>query len=61
MWGVGVEGVEGVVEHFQEGLGVRVVFFDLGGDGDRVRIGRRCVSEICLGFFVFLVGDYFGR
>ena len=61
MWGVSVEGVEGVVEYFQEGFWVGVVFFDLGGNGDWVRIGRWCVSEICLGFFVFLVGNYFGR
>ena len=53
MWGVGVEGVEGMVEYFQECFWVGVVFFDLGGDGDWVRIGRRCVSKIRLGFFVF--------
>ena len=61
MWGVGVEGVEGMVEYFQEGFWVGVVFFDLGGDSDWVGIGGWCVPEICLGFFVFLVGDYFGR
>ena len=60
MWGVGVEGVEGLMEYFQEGFWVGVVFFDLGGDGDRVGIGRWCVSEIRLGFLIFLVGDDFG-
>ena len=60
MWGVGVEGVEGMVEYLQEGFWVGVVFFDLGGDGDWVRVGRWRVSKICLGFFIFLVGDNFG-
>ena len=61
MWGFGVEGVEGMVEYFQEGFWVGVVFFDLGGDGDWVRIWGWCVSEVCLGFLIFLVGDDFGR
>ena len=60
MWGVDVEGVEGMVEYFQEGFWVWVVFFDLGGDGDWVGIGGWCVSEICLGFLVLLMGDDFG-
>ena len=60
MWRVGVEGVEGVMEYFQECFWVGVVFFDLGGDGDRVRVREWCVSEIRLGFLVFLVRDDFG-
>ena len=56
----GVKGVEGVVEHFQGCLWVGVVLFDLGGNSDWVRIGGWCVSEICLGFLIFLVGDNFG-
>ena len=36
-WWIGVEGVEGVMEYFQECFWVGVVFFDLSGDGDRVR------------------------
>ena len=59
MWGVGVEGVESMVKYFQECLWVWVMFFDLGGDGDWVWVGRWRVSEIRLGFFVFLVGNYF--
>ena len=59
-WWVGVEGVEGVVEYFQECFWVGVVFFDLSGDSDRVRIRGWCVSEVCLGFLIFLVGDNFG-
>ena len=39
---------------------VWVVFFDLGGDGDWVGIGGWCVSEVGLGFFIFLVGNNFG-
>ena len=57
---IGVEGVKGVVEHLQECFWVGVVLFDLGGDGDQVRIRRWGVSEICLGLLIFLVGDYFG-
>ena len=60
MWGVSVEGVEGVVEYFQEGFWVGVVFLDLGGDSDRVRVGRWRVSEIRLGFLIFLMGDDLG-
>ena len=60
MWGVGVEGVEGMVEYFQKGFWVWVVFFDLGGNSDRVRVRGWCVSEVGLGFLVFLVGDDFG-
>ena len=60
MWGVGIEGVEGMMEYFQEGFWVGAVFFNLGGDGDRVGIGRWCISEICLGLFIFLVGDDLG-
>ena len=55
MWRVGVEGVEGVVEYFQEGFWVGVVFFDLGGDGDWVRIRRWGISEEGLGFLILLV------
>ena len=55
MWGVGVEGVEGVVEYFQEGFWIGVVFFDLGGNGDWVRVRRWGVSEEGLGFLIFLV------
>ena len=54
---IGVEGVEGVMEYFQEGFWVGVVFFDLGGYDDWVGIRRWCISEICLGFFIFLVGN----
>ena len=59
-WWISIEGVEGMVEYFQECFWVGVVFFDLGGDGDWVRIRRWCVSEIHLGFLIFLVGDNFG-
>ena len=55
LWRVGVEGVEGVVEYFQEGFWVGVVFFDLGGDGDWVRIRRWGISEEGLGFLILLV------
>jgi hypothetical protein len=55
MWRVGIEGVEGMVEYLQEGFWVGVVFFDLGGDGNWVRIRRWGVSEECLGFLIFLV------
>ena len=48
-----------MVEYFQEGFWVGVVFFDLGGNGDWVRIGGWCVSEVCLGFLIFLMGDDF--
>ena len=48
-----------MVEYFQERFWVGVVFFDLGGDGDWIGIRGWCVSEICLGFLIFLVGDYF--
>ena len=58
-WWVGVEGVKGVVEYFKECFWVGVVFFDLGGNGDWVRIRGWCVSEVCLGFLIFLVGDDF--
>ena len=60
MWRVGVEGVEGVMEYFQECFWVGVVFFDLSSDGDWVRIGGWCVSEVRLGFLVFLVRGDFG-
>ena len=50
-----------MVKYFQESFWVGVVFFDLGGDGDWVRVRRWGISKIRLGFFVFLVGDYFGR
>ena len=46
-----------MVEYFQECFWVWVVFFDLGGDSDWVRIRGWCVSEIRLGFLFFLVGD----
>ena len=59
-WWVGVEGVKGVVEYFQECFWVGVVFFDLGGDGDWVRVRGWCVSEVRLGFLILLVGDDFG-
>ena len=49
-----------MVEYFQEGFWVGVVFFDLGGDSDRVGIRGWRVSEVCLGFLIFLVGDNFG-
>ena len=55
MWRVGVEGVKGMVEYFQEGFWVWVMFFDLGGDGDWVRVWRWGVSKICLGFLILLV------
>ena len=45
------------MEYLQEGFWVRVVFFDLSGNCDWIRIGGWCVSEICLGFLIFLVGD----
>ena len=48
------------MEYFQKYFWVGVVFFDLGGDSDWVGIRRWCVSEICLGFLIFLVGDNFG-
>ena len=48
------------MEYFQECFWVGVVFFDLSGDGDWVRIRGWCVSEVCLGFLIFLVGDNFG-
>ena len=48
-----------MVEYFQECFWVWVVFFDLGGDSDWVGIRGWCVSEICLGFLIFLVGDNF--
>ena len=60
MWRVGVEGVKGMVEYFQEGIWVGVMFFDLGGDGDWVRVRRWGVSEVGLGFLVFCVRDDFG-
>ena len=60
MWGVGVEGVKGMVEYFQESFWVGVMFFDLGGDGDWVRVWWWGVSEICLGSLVLLVRDDFG-
>ena len=49
-----------MVEYFQECFWVGVVFFDLGGDGDWVGVRGWCVSEIHLGFLIFLVGDDFG-
>ena len=49
-----------MVEHFQESFWVRVVFFDLGGNSDWVRVGGWHVSEVGLGFLIFLVGDDFG-
>ena len=49
-----------MMEYFQEGFWVGVVFFDLSGDGDWVRIGGWCVSEVSLGFLIFLVEDNFG-
>ena len=55
MWRVSVEGVEGMVEYFQEGFRVGVVFFDLSGDGNWVRIRGWRVSEVCLGFLILLV------
>ena len=48
-----------MMEYFQEGFWVGVVFFDLGGDGDWVRIRGWCVSEVHLGFLIFLVRDNF--
>ena len=59
-WWIGVERVEGVVEYIQECFWVWVVFFDLGGDGDWVRVWGWCVSEIRLGFLIFLMRDNFG-
>ena len=59
-WWIGVERVEGMMEYFQKCFWVGVVFFDLGGDSDWVRIRGGCVSEIHLGFSIFLVGDNFG-
>ena len=58
-WWIGVEGVKGMVECFQECFWVGVVFFDLGGDSDWVRVGGWHVSEVGLGFLIFLVGDDF--
>ena len=55
MWGVGVEGVEGVVEYLQEGFWIGVVFFDLGGNSDWIRVGGWGVSEEGLGFLIFSV------
>ena len=49
-----------MVEYLQKHFWVGVVFFDLGGDSDWVGIRRWCVSEVCLGFLIFLVGDNFG-
>ena len=49
------------MEYFQEYFWVWVMFFYLGGDGDWVRVGWWCVSEVRLGFLIFLVGDNFGR
>ena len=54
MWRIGVEGVKGMVEYFQKGFWVGVMLFDLGGNSDWVRVGRWCVSEVGLGFLVFL-------
>ena len=48
------------MEYFQECFWVGVVFFDLDGDGDWVGVRRWCVSEVGLGFLIFLVGDDFG-
>ena len=48
------------MESLQECFWVGVMFFDLGGDGDSVRVGWWCVSEVCLGFLIFLVRDNFG-
>ena len=59
-WWVSIEGVKGVMEYFQECFWVGVVFFNLGGDGDWVGIRGWCVSEVRLGFLIFLVGDNFG-
>ena len=44
-----------MVEYFQEGFWVGVMFFDLGGDGDWVRIGGWCVFEVGLGFLIFQI------
>ena len=41
--GVSIEGVEGVVEYFQELFRVWVVFFDLGVNGDWMRVWWWCV------------------
>ena len=49
-----------MVEYFQKCFWIWVVFFDLGGDGDWVRVQGWSVSKICLGFLIFLVGDDFG-
>ena len=38
MWGVSVKGVKGVVEYFEELFQIWVVFLDLGGYGDWVRV-----------------------
>ena len=43
VWGVSIEGVEGVVEYFQELFRVWVVFFDLGVNGDWMRVWWWCV------------------
>ena len=59
-WWIGIEGVEGVMEYFQECFWVGVVFFNLGGDSDWAGVRGWCVSEVHLGFLIFLVGDNFG-
>ena len=51
--GVGVEGVEGVVEYFEELFTIWVVFLDLGSNGNWVRIWWWCVFEVGLGFLIF--------
>ena len=43
------------MEYFQEGFWVGVVFFDLGGNSDWVRVGGWGVPEEGLGFLVLLV------
>ena len=60
MWRVSVEGVKGMVEYFQEGFWIGVMFLDLGGDGDWVRVWRWGVSEVGLGLLVLRVRDDFG-
>ena len=45
-----------MVKYFQECFWVGVVFFDLGGDGDWVRVRGWCVSEVCRFGFLDLSG-----
>ena len=47
------------MEYIQEFFKIWVVFSNLSGHGDRVRVRWWCIVYICLGFLIFLVEDDF--